>query len=144
MKKRIQIINGVNLNLLGQRETAIYGNLPFEAYLNKLRQEFTEVEILYFQSNLEGEIVNCLQNVEKNTDGVILNAGGYTHTSIAIRDTVAAINTAVVEVHISNLSLREPFRHESVISPVCKGFISGFGFDTYTLALNYFLLSSHR
>ena len=144
MKKRIQIINGVNLNLLGKRETEIYGDLPFEAYLSKLMQDFPKVEILYFQSNLEGEIVNCLQNVEKNTDGVILNAGGYTHTSIAIRDAVAAIDTDVVEVHISNLSSREPFRHESVISPVCKGFISGFGFDTYALALHFFRLSSQR
>ncbi|MDA3912174.1 MAG: type II 3-dehydroquinate dehydratase [Bacteroidales bacterium] len=142
MKKKIQIINGVNLNLLGERETEIYGNIGFESFFEKLKSMFVDLEIVYFQSNIEGEIVECLQDVNKKFDGVVLNAGGYSHTSVAIRDAVAAIDTPVVEVHISNLLKREPFRHISLISPVCKGFISGFGFDSYTLSINYFILSS--
>ncbi|MEA1874322.1 MAG: type II 3-dehydroquinate dehydratase [Bacteroidota bacterium] len=143
MKKKIQIINGVNLNLLGERETEIYGNIRFEQFLEKLKSMFPDLEITYYQSNIEGEIVECLQNVNKKCDGIILNAGGFSHTSVALRDAVAAIDTPVVEVHISNLLKREPFRHISLISPVCKGFISGFGFDSYTLSINYFLLSSY-
>ena len=142
MKKKIHIINGVNLNLLGQRETEIYGDIPFDTFLEQLRKAFPDVEIVFFQSNIEGEIVSCLQNVDKKTDGIILNAGGFSHTSVAIRDAVAAIKTPVVEVHISNLMKRENFRHNSLITAVCKGFISGFGFDSYTLSINYFLLSS--
>lgn len=141
MKNKIQIINGVNLNLLGERETEIYGNIRFETFLEKLKNMFPDLEIAYFQSNVEGEIVDCLQNADQSSNGIVLNAGGYTHTSIALRDAIAAISTDVVEVHISNVLKREPFRHNSVISPVCKGFISGFGFDSYVLAINYFLLS---
>jgi len=141
MKKKIQIINGVNLNLLGERETEIYGNIKFETYIEKIKTSFPDVEISYYQSNIEGEIVNCLQNANKSMDAIILNAGGYSHTSVAIRDGVAAIDIPVVEVHISNLLKREPFRYSSIVSPVCKGFISGFGLDSYTLAIKYFLLS---
>lgn len=141
MKKKIQIINGVNLNLLGERETEIYGNIRFDHFLDKLKSMFSDVEISYRQSNLEGDIVEYLQNDDNIFDGIILNAGGYTHTSIAIRDAISAIKTPVIEVHISNLMKRETFRHDSIISPVCKGFISGFGLDSYTLAVHYFLLS---
>lgn len=132
---KILIINGPNLNLLGTREKGIYGNQTFEEYLDTLS---TNAEISYFQSNIEGEIINALQ--EANEDGIILNAGGYTHTSVAIRDAVSAIQTPVVEVHISNIAARESFRHESLISPVAEGCIFGFGLKGYELAIEYFRL----
>lgn len=135
MNMKILIVNGPNLNLLGQREPQIYGNVSFEDYLNDLKSHF-QGEIEYFQSNVEGELINALQ--ESNHDGIVLNAGGYTHTSVSIRDCVSAISVPVVEVHISNLTNRESFRHTSLISPVVVGSIMGFGLKGYLLALNYF------
>ena len=131
----ILIINGPNLNLLGQRETSVYGDLSFDVYFETLKTK-TRANLTYFQSNVEGEIINKLQ--ESKVDGIILNAGGYTHTSVAIRDCIAAIATPVVEVHISNITARESFRHTSMISPVCKGCIVGFGLESYELAVKYF------
>lgn len=128
----ILIINGPNLNLLGEREPEIYGNHSFLSFLTDLKREF-KGEISYFQSNGEGDIIDQLQ--QANVDGIILNAGGYTHTSVAIRDCIAAIATPVVEVHISNLAQRESFRHDSLITAVCKGSIMGFGLAGYRLAL---------
>ena len=136
---KIIIINGPNLNLLGKREQAIYGNKDFGAYLEDLRSAFPQVEITYFQSNVEGEIINKLHEVGFDYEGVILNAGAYTHTSVAIRDAVAGITTEVIEVHLSNIYARESFRHESFIAPKCVGTISGFGLDSYRLAMTYFL-----
>lgn len=132
---RILIVNGPNLNLLGTRESQIYGNRTFEDYFGELKSR-TEAELDHFQSNVEGEIINTLQASEH--DGIILNAGGYTHTSVAIRDCVAAIRVPVVEVHISNITQREEFRHTSLISPVAAGCIFGFGLASYELALRYF------
>ena len=129
------IINGPNLNLLGKRETSIYGNISFEQYLEKLKPEFPEMEIEYFQSNVEGEIINKLHETGFSYDGIILNAGGYTHTSVAIADAVKSIETPVVEVHISNIFAREDYRHISLIAPGAKGSIIGFGLDSYRLAL---------
>ncbi len=136
---KILIINGANLNLLGNREKEIYGQKSFEEYLKELRAKYPKVEICYFQSNIEGELVNALQN--NKADGIILNAGGYTHTSVVIRDAILAINTNVVEVHISNISAREGFRHTSLLTPVCRGCIMGFGLESYELALNFFIKS---
>lgn len=136
--KKILIVNGPNLNLLGQREEDIYGKISFDDYLNELQTKF-DFEIAYFQSNIEGELINVLQEAKVNGfSGVIINAGGYTHTSVAIRDCIKAIETPVVEVHISNITARESFRHESMISPVCAGCIFGFGLKSYELALNFF------
>jgi 3-dehydroquinate dehydratase-2 len=132
---KLLIVNGPNLNLLGTRETQIYGNVTFEAFFDELKKGFSH-ELTYFQSNIEGELIDQLQN--SNADGIILNAGGYTHTSVALRDCIAAISTPVVEVHISNIAARESFRHESLLTPVCKGCIFGFGLDSYKLALQYF------
>jgi 3-dehydroquinate dehydratase-2 len=132
---RIMIINGPNLNLLGTREPSVYGEVSFEDYLTKLRAEFPQHSIEYFQSNIEGEIINSLQNSGFSFDGIILNAGGYTHSSVAIGDTVKAILTPVVEVHISNVFSREDFRHISYVAPAARGSISGFGLDSYRLAL---------
>jgi 3-dehydroquinate dehydratase II len=134
--KRILILNGPNLNLLGKRETSVYGDKSFEEYLVELKTGFPDFSIDYFQSNLEGELINQLQ--QSTHDGIILNAGGYTHTSVSIRDAVSAIKIPVVEVHISNIAARESFRHESLLSPVCAGCIFGFGLKSYGLALNYF------
>jgi 3-dehydroquinate dehydratase-2 len=136
---KIIIINGPNLNLLGKREKDIYGNAQFETYLQSLKAEFSQVNINYFQSNVEGEIINKLHEVGFDFDGIILNAGAYTHTSVAIRDAIAAISTGVVEVHLSNIYARESFRHESRIAPKCIGAISGFGLESYRLALLYFI-----
>lgn len=133
------IINGPNLNLLGKREPEIYGNETFENYLNKLRSKFSDVNIIYFQSNIEGEIIDKIQEYGFNFDGIILNAGAYTHTSIGIGDAIKAINTPVVEVHISNTFSRETFRHQSFISPNAKGVIIGFGLKSYDLAVESFL-----
>jgi 3-dehydroquinate dehydratase-2 len=132
---KILIVNGPNLNLLGSRETQIYGNVSFEDFLTELKSK-SSAEISYFQSNVEGELLNVLQEAE--VDGIILNAGGYTHTSVALRDCIVAISTPVVEVHISNITARESFRHESMLSPVCAGCIFGFGLKGYELAVRYF------
>jgi 3-dehydroquinate dehydratase-2 len=132
-------MNGPNLNLTGRREQEKYGNHQFEQILEKLYVRFPEVEFEYFQSNIEGELINKLHEWGFSLDGIILNAGGYTHTSVAIGDAVKAISTPVVEVHISNVMQREEFRHVSFISPNAKGVISGFGAESYTLAVNAFL-----
>jgi 3-dehydroquinate dehydratase-2 len=134
---KLLIVNGPNLNLLGSRQPQIYGNVRFEDYFEELKSK-TEANLSYFQSNVEGEIINQLQ--QKGFDGIILNAGGYTHSSVAIRDCIAAIETPVVEVHISNIAGRESFRHESLISPVCVGCVFGFGLKSYELAVSYFLM----
>lgn len=132
---KLLIVNGPNLNLIGTREIQIYGNVTFEAYFDSLKSQTTH-ELEFLESNVEGELINFLQQTD--ADGIILNAGGYTHTSVALRDCIAAINTPVIEVHISNIASREPFRHESLLSPVCKGCIFGFGLDGYLLAIRAF------
>lgn len=136
---RILIINGPNLNLLGKRDTSVYGTESFEEYFEKLKVEFPGTEISCFQSNVEGELINRLQQADNVVDAIILNAGGYTHTSVAIGDAVEAIDTAVIEVHISNIFAREDFRHISHISPHAKGIMSGFGLDVYRLAILHIL-----
>ena len=136
---KIFIINGPNLNLLGVREKSIYGSEKFETYFENLKQKFPEVGLEYFQSNIEGEIIDKIHEIGFNSDGIILNAGAYTHTSIAIRDAISGVNTPVVEVHISNTLTREDFRHKSIIGPVCKGCIMGFGLKSYELALQSYL-----
>lgn len=135
---KINIVNGPNLNLLGRREKGIYGDSTFEDWLNKIRSHFPLIELDYFQSNVEGEIVSHLHQIGFSSDGIVLNAGAYTHTSVAIRDAIAGISTPVVEVHISNILTRESFRHESIIGPVCKGSIMGFGLDSYRLGIESF------
>jgi len=137
--KRIQIINGPNLNLLGKREPSVYGNQSFEVYFDELKTKYPQVELSYFQSNVEGEIVNKLHEVGFDFDGIIINAGAYTHTSIAIADAIRAIKTPAIEVHISNVYQREAYRHSSYLSEVCKGCILGFGLDSYRLAIESFL-----
>ncbi|CAN5231256.1 type II 3-dehydroquinate dehydratase [soil metagenome] len=132
---KIIIINGPNLNLLGNREKLIYGDKSFDTYFSKIKEQFKEIELSYFQSNVEGEIINKLHKTGFDYDGIILNAGGYTHTSVAIADAIAAIDTAVIEVHISNIYSREDFRHKSLLSKNCIGIISGLGLDGYGLAL---------
>jgi len=136
---QIQIINGPNLNLLGQRETGIYGNQSFETFFNTLRKKFPEADLHYFQSNVEGELVNKLHEVGFSFDGVVLNAGAYTHTSVALHDAIGAIKTPVVEVHISNVYAREEFRHKSLITSKCAGMITGFGLEGYAMAIGYLL-----
>ncbi|MDH6303402.1 3-dehydroquinate dehydratase-2 [Parabacteroides sp. PF5-5] len=133
--KKFQIINGPNLNLLGKREPAVYGNLSFEGYLDVLRKKYPQCEIDYYQSNIEGELINKIHEVGFSYDGIILNAGAYTHTSIALHDAIKAVDVPVVEVHISNVHARESFRHVSMISAACKGVVLGFGLDSYELAL---------
>ena len=133
--KRIQIINGPNLNLLGKREPTVYGNQTFEDYIQELKTLFPEVQLDYFQSNTEGIIIDKLQETGFTYDGIILNGGAYTHTSIAIADAIRSITTPVVEVHISNVFQREEYRHHSFLSGVCKGCIIGFGLDSYRLAV---------
>ncbi|MFH0866075.1 MAG: type II 3-dehydroquinate dehydratase [Bacteroidota bacterium] len=135
---KLIIINGPNLNLLGTREKTVYGEISFDEYFQKLKNIFPQVGMEYFQSNIEGEIINKLHKAGFTYDGIILNAGGYTHTSIAIADAVAAIKTPVVEVHITNIFAREEYRHISLIAPKCKGSISGFGLDSYRLAVESF------
>jgi 3-dehydroquinate dehydratase-2 len=137
--KRIHIINGPNLNLLGKREPEIYGAEGFETYLLQLIQEFPDVKIDYFQSNVEGELINAIQSAGVNADGVILNPAGYTHTSVAIGDAIAAIKIPVVEVHLSNVHAREEFRKISHVSAKAKGTISGLGLNGYALALQYLI-----
>jgi len=136
---KIAIINGPNLNLLGSRETSIYGSESFEHYFNKLRKKYETVDFDYFQSNVEGELINEIQRSGQKMDGIILNAGAYTHTSIAIGDAIAAIKIPVIEVHISNVEAREEFRKYSHISSKCAGTISGFGLKSYQLAVESFL-----
>lgn len=136
---KIQIINGPNLNLLGKRETSIYGSQSFEDFLEKLKARFPAIELHYYQSNIEGEIINKLHEVGFSFDGIILNAGAYTHTSIAIHDAVGGIKTPVVEVHISNVHAREEFRHKSLITSKCAGMLTGFGMEGYAMALAYLI-----
>ncbi len=132
---KIQIINGPNLNLLGTREPGIYGSTTFEACLEKLRRQHSRVEIDYFQSNIEGELIDKLQQTGFSCDGIVLNAGAYTHTSIALLDCIRSLKSPVIEVHISNVHSREEFRHRSMIAPACMGVICGFGMDSYRLAV---------
>ena len=132
---KIQLINGPNLNLLGVREKSIYGNSSFEDYLDELRKRFPDVQLDYYQSNVEGEIINKLHEVGFSYEGIVLNAGAYTHTSVAIADAIAAVNTPVIEVHISNVYKREEFRHHSMLAASCRGIIAGFGMDSYRLAI---------
>jgi 3-dehydroquinate dehydratase-2 len=132
---KIEIINGPNLNLLGKREPEKYGHSSFEDYLKVLRSRFPEITFEYYQSNIEGEIIDEIQKNGFSFDGIILNAGGYTHTSVAITDAIAAVKTALVEVHITNVSAREEFRHTSLIGKNCAGTIQGFGLDSYRLAV---------
>lgn len=136
---KIIIINGPNLNLLGVREPSVYGTQSFADYLEDLRKKFSSINIDYFQSNVEGELINKLHEVGFSVNGIILNAGGYTHTSVAIADAISAIKTPVIEVHISNIYAREEFRHHSLIAGKCKGSISGFGLNSYRLAVESFL-----
>ncbi|MDO7613870.1 MAG: 3-dehydroquinate dehydratase [Crocinitomicaceae bacterium] len=133
---KLAIINGPNLNLLGSRENDIYGDTSFDDYFNVLKSRF-KLELDYFQSNIEGELIDYLQKV--NCDGIVLNGGGYTHTSVSLRDCISAIDTPVVEVHLSNISSRESFRHNSLLSPVCEGSIYGFGLKSYDLAIEFFI-----
>lgn len=133
------IINGPNLNLLGKREPEIYGSETFENYLDKLKSKFPKINFIYHQSNIEGEIIDKIQEYGFNFDGIILNAGAYTHTSIGIGDAIKAINTPVIEVHISNTFSRETYRHQSFISPNAKGVVIGFGLKSYDLAVESFL-----
>lgn len=141
---KIWILNGPNLNLLGTREREIYGNEPFEHYLDRLRGKYPTVDLAYYQSNVEGELINQIHEVGFSSDGIILNAGAYTHTSIAIADAIAAVTTPVVEVHISNTARRESFRHVSYLTAVCRGVIAGFGLDSYELALLALLNTSNK
>jgi 3-dehydroquinate dehydratase-2 len=134
---KIQIINGPNLNLLGKREPETYGKQSFEVYFEKLKTRFPDVELHYYQSNVEGELINKLHEVGFSFDGIILNAGAYTHTSLAIHDAIAAIKTPVIEVHISNVYAREEFRHKSLITSKCIGLITGFGMDGYAMAIQH-------
>lgn len=136
--KKILIINGPNLNLLGKREPEVYGSLTFESYFETLKSKYSDVELVYFQSNTEGFLIDKLHETGFSFDGIIINAGAYTHTSIAIADAIKAITTPVVEVHISNVFARESFRHHSYLSPVCKACIAGFGLDSYRLAIESF------
>ncbi len=139
---KILILNGPNLNLLGVREPSIYGNFPFSDYLEQLRKAYPAIEIDYFQSNAEGALIDKLHEAGFDRDGIILNPGGYTHTSVALRDAVSAIRTPVIEVHISNIAGREDFRRVSLTAPVCRGTITGFGLNSYRLAIEAFLLES--
>jgi len=136
---KIQIINGPNLNLLGKREPETYGKQSFEEYYSLLKSRFPDVELHYYHSNVEGELLNKLHEVGFNFDGIILNAGAYTHTSVAIHDAIAAIKTPVIEVHISNVYAREEFRHKSLITSKCIGLITGFGMEGYAMAIQYLL-----
>ena len=140
MKKQILVLNGPNLNLLGRREPEIYGDNSMETYMTALQERFPEVALTYYQSNVEGEIINKLHAVGFSYDGVVLNAGAYTHTSVAIHDAIKAIDAPVVEVHISNVYQRETYRHTSLITGACVGVIGGFGMDSYRLAVEALLV----
>ena len=133
--KKIIIINGPNLNLLGKRDVAIYGNISFEEYFSSLKENYSDIKLSYFQSNIEGELIDKLQEVGFSYDYILLNAGGYSHTSVSISDAISSIETPVIEVHISNIYSREEFRTKSLLSKNCKGVICGFGLDSYKLAL---------
>lgn len=132
---KIVIVNGPNLNLLGRREPQIYGSETFDACLDDLRRRYPDVELVFYQSNHEGDLVDCLQQHGFTADGILLNAGAYSHTSLALADCISAITAPVVEVHISNIYAREPFRHHSQLSAVCRGVVCGFGLDSYRLAV---------
>ena len=132
---QILILNGPNLNLLGVREPGIYGSSSFDDYLAQLHKQYNDIQIDYFQSNVEGEMIDKMQEVGFSYDGIVLNAGAYTHTSVALHDCIRALKTPVIEVHISNVHAREEFRHHSMISSACKGVICGFGLDSYRLAI---------
>lgn len=136
---KISIVNGPNLNLLGKREPSVYGTQGFDPYFEELKERYSDIEFTFFQSNHEGELIDFLHDVGFSSDGIILNAGAYTHTSLALADAIAAIQTPVVEVHISNVHQREAFRHHSYLSANCKGIIVGFGFAGYRLAIESFL-----
>lgn len=136
---KILIVNGPNLNLLGLRETNIYGSKSFDSYFETIKKSFPNIEFVYYQSNIEGEIVNKIHEFGFSFDGIIINAGAYTHTSVAIRDAISGVKTKVIEVHISNTLTREDFRHKSIIGPVCSGCIMGFGLDSYRLAILSFI-----
>ena len=139
MAKQIEIINGPNLNLTGRREQDIYGSTTFDQYLDKLRRRYPEVHIGFYQSNVEGELINRIQAVGFSADGIILNAGGYSHTSVAIHDALKAVTCPAIEVHISNIFAREDYRHHSLITPACRGIIAGLGLEGYALALEALL-----
>lgn len=132
---KVIIINGPNLNLLGKRDVAIYGNISFEEYFSSLKENYSDIKLSYFQSNIEGELIDKLQEVGFSYDYILLNAGGYSHTSVSISDAISSIKTPVIEVHISNIYSREEFRTKSLLSKNCKGVICGFGLDSYKLAL---------
>jgi len=132
---KILLINGPNLNLLGIREKSIYGNTSFENYFQTLRNRYPDIEMEYYQSNVEGELINKIHETGFDHEGIIINAGAYTHTSVAIRDAISGVKSPVIEVHISNILTRESFRHESIIGPVCIGSIMGFGLDSYRLGI---------
>lgn len=136
---KIQIINGPNLNLLGKRETSIYGSQSFDEFFQTLQARFPAIELSYYQSNVEGEIVNKLHEVGFSFDGIVINAGAYTHTSVAIHDAIGGINTPVAEVHISNVYAREEFRHKSLITSKCVGMLTGFGMEGYAMAINFLI-----
>jgi 3-dehydroquinate dehydratase II len=138
---KLLILNGPNLNLLGVREKSIYGDQSFDDFLATLKKQYPSVQLDYFQSNVEGEIINKIHEYGFSADGIILNAGGYTHTSVAIADAIGGVKTPVIEVHISNVFARESFRHISMIAPKCKGSISGFGMNSYRLAIESFLFT---
>lgn len=142
---KVLIINGPNLNLLGKREPSVYGHTSFDEYYNQLATDYTkECELSYYQSNHEGSLIDKLHEVGFEYDGIILNAGAYTHTSIAIHDAIKAITTPVIEVHISNIHTREEFRHKSMIATACKGSIVGLGLESYRLAINYFIRNTNN
>lgn len=141
---RIGIVNGPNLNLLGKRENTIYGTKTFEDYLKELEKKFSSIQLVYFQSNVEGEIINCLHEWRNEVDGIVLNAGAYTHTSLAIADAIKAIRPPVIEVHISNIFARESYRHTSMTAGVVVGQITGLGLESYALAVQYFINAKNR
>ena len=142
--KHIEIINGPNLNLTGRREPEIYGSVTMEQYLDELRQRFPEVQIGYYQSNVEGEIINRIHEVGFSADGIIINAGGYSHTSVALHDALAAVPAPAIEVHLSNIFAREEYRHHSLLTSACRGIICGLGLKGYELALNALLTDSKK
>lgn len=138
-KKRIVFINGPNINLIGEREPAVYGTRSPEEFMEAMRQEFQDADLIWVQSNVEGELINCIQEYRKGMAGMVINAGGYTHTSVAIADALAAVDCPVVEVHLSNIAAREDFRRQSLLAGHCIGMISGFGWDSYRLAVSWLL-----
>ena len=142
--KHIEIINGPNLNLTGRREPEIYGSVTIEQYLDELRQSFPEVQIGYYQSNVEGEIINRIHDVGFSADGIIINAGGYSHTSVALHDALAAVPAPAIEVHLSNIFAREEYRHHSLLTSACRGIICGLGLKGYKLAVSALLADSKK